>query len=107
MHPIARRPLLRHLPAPAFVAVKVEVGSSTPSEDWPGFPGADYVVIVSGDYDFDVPLSYRDHERLLKTIRTVHTIAGAVDTRTTMALKRVKCKQCMNLLHSSADRDDS
>lgn len=74
-------PILRHLPAPTFVAVKVEVESSTPSEDWPGFPEADYVVIVSGDYDFDVTLSYRDRERLLKTIRTVHASAGAVDTR--------------------------
>ncbi len=84
------------------------MGSSTSSEDWPGFPEADYVVIVSGDYDFDVALSYRDHERLLKTIRTIHTIAGVVDTRTTMALKRVKCRQVsINLLHSSADRDDS
>lgn len=61
------------------------MGSSTPSEDWPGFPEADYVVIVSGDYDFDVALSYRDRERLLETIRTVHASAGAVDTRTTMA----------------------
>ena len=42
------------------------MGSGTSSEDWPGFPEADYVVIVSGDYDFDVPLSYRDHERLLR-----------------------------------------
>ncbi|MCY4354115.1 MAG: hypothetical protein OXC09_04915 [Truepera sp.] len=53
-------------------------GVETSSEDWPGFPEADYVVIVSGDYDFDVTLSYRDHERLLETIRTIHTIAGVV-----------------------------
>ena len=59
---------------PAFVALKVEVGSGTSSEDWPGFPEADYVVIVSGDYDFDVTLSYRDHERLLKRLSAPFTL---------------------------------
>ena len=50
------------------------MGSSTSSEDWPGFPEADYVLIVSGDYDFDVTLSYRDHERLLKGLSVPFTL---------------------------------
>jgi Lrp/AsnC family transcriptional regulator for asnA, asnC and gidA len=79
---------------PAFVGIKVKAGYlESVASALSDLPEADYVAIISGQYDIDVTLSCRDHEHLLTVIETIHKIKGVADTHTNLALRMVKFKQ--------------
>ncbi len=79
---------------PAFIGVKVQAGYlEKVASKLAELTEADYVAIVSGNYDVDVTLSCKDSEHLLDVIQRIQKIKGVVDTQSTIALKIVKFNQ--------------